>query len=118
MTGEHPINAPPWMISASVQHEQPVNRGDLFARIDVAWNDRYNTSFSADPRLIQDSRFDVGIRLGARFGERYECVAWIDNLLDETLTQIDAPLNLFNDASFQSFMSSPRTYGLTLRIRL
>jgi iron complex outermembrane recepter protein len=118
MTGEHPINAPPWMISASLQRETPVNWGTFFARIDVSWNDRYNTSFSADPRLIQQSRFDVGMRLGARISDRYECVLWGTNLLDETLTQIDAPLNLFNDTSYQSFMSAPRTYGLTLRIRL
>ena len=59
------------------------------------------------------------MRLGARIGERYECVLWVDNLLDEnTNAQIDAALNLFNDASYQSFMSAPRTYGVTLRIRL
>jgi iron complex outermembrane receptor protein len=118
MTGEHPINAPPWMINASVQHAQPVNWGSLSARIDVAWNDQYNTSFSADPRLIQRSRFDVGVRVGAKFGDRYECVLWVDNLLDEAVTQIDAPLNLFNDTSYQSFMAAPRTYGLTLRVHL
>ena len=106
------------MINAAVQHEQSVSWGELFARIDVSWNDQYNTSYSADPRLIQEPRFDVGMRLGARISERYECVLWVDNLLDEKLTQIDAVLNLFNDASYQSFMSAPRTYGVTLRIRL
>ena len=118
LTGEHPIDAPPWMISASLQREQPVSWGNLFARVNVSWNDRYSTSFSADPRLIQKPRFDVGLRLGARISERYEYVLWVDNLLDEKLAQIDAPLNLFNDASYQSFLSEPRTYGLTLRIRL
>ena len=43
---------------------------------------------------------------------------WVDNLLDETLTHSDAVLNLFNDASYQSFMSAPRTYGVTFRIHL
>ena len=118
LTGEHPIDAPPWMISASLQREQPVSWGNLFARIDASWNDRYSTSFSADPRLVQKPRFDMGLRLGARISERYEYVLWVDNLLDEKLAQIDAPLNLFNDASYQSFLSEPRTYGLTLRIRL
>jgi outer membrane receptor protein involved in Fe transport len=118
LTGEHPIDAPPWMVSASLQHERPVSWGELFARIDVSWNDQYNTSYSADPRLIQQSRFDVGMRLGARISERYESVLWVDNLLDETLTHSDAVLNLFNDASYQSWMSAPRTYGVTLRIRL
>ena len=83
LTGEHPIDAPPWMINAALQHEQPVSWGELFARIDVSWNDQYNTSFSADPRLIQKPRFDVGMRLGARISDRYECMLWVDNLLDE-----------------------------------
>jgi len=26
-------------------------------------------------------------------------------------------LNLFNDASYQSFMAAPRTYGVTVRMR-
>jgi hypothetical protein len=106
------------MVNASLQHEQPVNWGTLFARIDVSWNDQYNTSFSADPRLIQKSRFDIGLRLGARISERYEWVLWVENLLDEKIAQIDGPLNLFNDTSYQSFLSEPRTYGLTVRIRL
>lgn len=118
LSGEHPIDAPPWMINASLQHEQHMRWGELFARIDASWNDRYNTSFSADPRLIQRPRFDLGMRLGARIGNRYECAVWVDNLLNEKLTQIDAALNLFDDASYQSFMSAPRTYGLTLRLRL
>ncbi len=118
LTGEHPIDAPPWMINASLQRENPVSWGKLFARIDATWNDQYNTSFSADPRLTQEPRFDVGMRLGATIGEQYECVLWVDNVLDEKLAQIDALLNLFNDASYQSFMSAPRTYSATLRIRL
>jgi iron complex outermembrane recepter protein len=118
LTGEHPIDAPPWMVNASLQRERPVSWGSLFARIDASWNDQYNTSASADPRLVQKPRFDIGVRLGASISERYECVLWVDNLLDEKLAQIDAVLNLFNDASYQSFMSPPRTYGVTLRMRL
>ena len=106
------------MISASVQREQPVRWGNLFARVNVSWNDRYSTSFSADSRLIEEPRFEMGLRLGARINERYEYVLSVDNLLDEKLAQIDAPLNLFNDASYQSFLLEPRTYGVTLRIRL
>jgi hypothetical protein len=58
------------------------------------------------------------MRFGARIGERYEWAIWADNVLDERLTQIDAVLNFFNDASYQSFMSAPRTYGVTLRMYL
>ncbi len=118
LTGEHPIDAPPWMINASMQHELPASWGVLVARIDVAWNDQYNTSYSADPRLIQKPRFDVGMRLDARIGERYQCALWVQNLLDEKLAQIDTVLNFFNDASYQTFMSAPRTFGVTLQIHL
>ena len=97
LTGEHPIDAPPWTTSASLQHERRVSWGKLFARIGVSWNDQYNTSFSADPRLIQEPRLMsecVSARgsasdTNARFG-------WITCLTE--LTQIDSALNLFNDA--------------------
>jgi hypothetical protein len=50
--------------------------------------------------------------------ERYEYVLWVENLLNEHLTQIDTVLNLFNYARYQSFISAPHMYGATLRVRL
>ncbi|HKE93325.1 MAG TPA: TonB-dependent receptor [Povalibacter sp.] len=117
LSGEHPIDAPPWAVTVGVQHTRPVSWGELSARLDWSWTDTYNTSFSADPRLQQGSWHAIDVRLGAGIGDRYEIVLWGDNLLDEKVTYIDSVLNLFNDASYQSYLGEPRTYGLTLRAR-
>lgn len=117
LSGEHPIDAPVWSTHLGLLSERRVSWGELYARIDWSWTDEYNTSFSADPRLVQNDYSDVGLRIGTHIGQNYEIVLWADNLLDENVTVIDAVLSLFNDASYQSFMTEPRRYGATVRVR-
>ena len=117
LSGEHPIDAPVWSTHVGLLSEHPHELGRLYARIDWSWIDRYNTSFSADPRLVQNDTAMCALRIGARIGSSYEIVFWAENLLDEDVTVIDSVLNLFNDASYQSFMAEPRRYGATLRVR-
>jgi iron complex outermembrane receptor protein len=116
LSGEHPIDAPVWAAHLGLQYQRPLRWGEIYARMDWSWTDRYNTSFSADPRLVQEAYSDVALRLGTHLGSRYELILWGQNLLNEDVTYIDAVLNLFNDASYQSFMAEPRSYGLTLRM--
>jgi outer membrane receptor protein involved in Fe transport len=117
LSGEQPLNAPPWEIHVGLQHAAPVSWGELFGRLDWSWTDRYNTTFSADPRLLQDAYHDAAVRIGARIGERYELTLWGRNLLDENVVQITGLLNFFNDSSWQSFLAEPRSYGVTVRAR-
>jgi iron complex outermembrane recepter protein len=117
LSGEHPIDAPEWATHVGVEYVAPIKRGEYFVRLDWAWTDRYNTSFSADLGLVQDAYSDVGLRFGARLGESLELVLWGENLLDEEVSYIDAVLNFFNDASFQSYLGEARSYGATLRVR-
>lgn len=116
LSGERPINAPVWAAHVGTWYEHAMRWGALFGRVDWSWTDRYNTSFSADPRLVQDAHSLIGVRLGARFGAAYELILWGDNLLDETVSTLDAVHNLFNDTSYQSFLEPPRSYGMTLRV--
>lgn len=117
LSGEQPLDAPPWEIHVGLQHTAPVSWGELFGRLDWSWTDRYHTTFSADPRLVQDAYHDAGVRIGARIGERYELTLWGRNLLGESVVQITGLLNFFNDSSWQSFPAEPRSYGMTLRVR-
>jgi iron complex outermembrane recepter protein len=117
LSGERPVNAPPWEIHLGLDHTAPVRWGSLFGRIDWSWTDRYDTTFSADPRLVQEGHHDVGARLGTRIGDAYEITLWGRNLLDENVVQITGLLNFFSDTSWQSFLGEPRSYGLTLRAR-
>jgi iron complex outermembrane recepter protein len=115
LSGEHPLNAPPWEIHLGMEHTKTVRWGNLFGRIDWSWTDQYNTTFSADPRLVQKSYHNVGARIGTRIGGSYELTLWGRNLLDENIVQITGLLNFFNDASWQSFLGEPRSFGVTLR---
>lgn len=117
LSGEHPINAPPWSTHVGVQYEYPTTWGRVSARVDWDWTDRRNTSFSVDPRLSQSSYHDIGLRAGLNFGDAYELVLWTENVLNETVTYGDVVLNFFNDASYQSQFARPRSYGVTLRAR-
>jgi len=117
LSGEHPVAAPPW--SAHLGLEWPFLLGDADAtlRADWTWTDRYNTSFSADPRLVQPGHHDVALRLGMQLGPSAEVVLAGENLLDETVVYYDTVLNFFNDTSFQSYLGLPRRFTLTLRVR-
>jgi iron complex outermembrane recepter protein len=115
LTGEHPVDAPKWSTHVGIEHTFPLQSAELFARIDWSWTDEYNTSFSADPRLVQEPYHDVGVRLGLRVADNYELVLSGENLLDEKIVFFDSVLNLFNDASYQSYLDDPRRYTLTLR---
>jgi iron complex outermembrane receptor protein len=116
LSGENPINAPEWTTHLGLMYETDVSWGDVYARGDWSWSDEYNTSFSADPRLVQDSFSWLNFRVGTHWGN-YELVAWVDNALDEDVSNTDSQLNLFNnDPSYQTFRQPPRSYGLTFRV--
>lgn len=116
LDGERPVNAPKWKTYLGLNYDRTVARGDLYVRGAWSWTDQYNTSFSADPRLAQGAYSWISLRAGVRRG-RCEVVAWVENLLDETVVNFDSVLSLYaGDGSFQSFLQPPRSYGLTLRV--
>jgi iron complex outermembrane receptor protein len=118
LSGSHPIQAPEWETNLDLQYQHPFSWGRVDARIRWSLTDDYNTSFSADPRLAQDAYSSVGMRLGVHFGGAYEVIFWGENLLNETVSHFDSLLNLFNDASYQSYLANPRSFGATFRYRL
>jgi outer membrane receptor protein involved in Fe transport len=117
LSGENPVNAPEWTTQLGLMYQTEVSWGEVYTRADWAWSDEYNTSFSADPRRVQDSYSWVNFRLVTRWDD-YELVAWVDNALDEDVATFDAVLSLFgnSDPSYQTFRQAPRSYGLTARI--
>lgn len=116
LSGDHPVNAPEWKTHIGLQYERPLNWGSLYTRADWSWTDDYQTSFSSDPRLVQDAYSWVNLRAGARWRE-YELVFWVENATDETVVNLDPVLTLFAiDGSYQSLLQAPRSYGLTFRI--
>jgi iron complex outermembrane receptor protein len=117
LTGERPVAAPPWSVQIGVEDEFALAGIDATMRLDWAWTDRYSTSFSADPRLVQPAWHDLALRIGVRLTPSVDLILAGENLLDETVVYYDSVLNFFNDSSFQSFLAVPRRYTLTLRTR-
>ncbi len=117
LSGSRPIQAPRWETHLGLRYELPRSWGRFLARADWSWTDDYNTSFSADPRLTQGAYSLVSARIGVKM-KNTELTLWGNNLLNETVSYFDSLLNLFNDASFQSYLAPPRSYGITLRLRL
>ena len=117
LDGEHPINAPLWKTYLGLAYTQPVDWGDVYGRVDWSWTDEYNTSFSADPRLIQNPYSWINLRAGTRW-KNFELVFWVKNLTDEKVVNLDAVLSLYaGDGSYQSYLQEPRSYGITFRAR-
>jgi iron complex outermembrane receptor protein len=116
LSGEHPVNAPEWKTHLGLQYDQPVSWGELFTRADWSWTDDYQTSFSADPRLIQPAYSWLNLRGGARWKD-YEVVLWVENATNETVANLDAVVTLYaGDGSYQSLLQDARSYGLTFRV--
>jgi iron complex outermembrane receptor protein len=116
LSNERPIQAPEWETQLSLAYQRPTRWGALSGRLAWSWTDEYHTSFSADPRLRQPAYHDLSSRIGLQFGKDWELVFWGRNLLDETVAPFDLLLNLFNDASYQSYLAAPRSYGMSLRL--
>jgi iron complex outermembrane receptor protein len=118
LSGERPVNAPKLRTHLGVAYAKPTAWGDFFARFDASRTSRYSTSFSADPRLEQGAYDWVNLRVGARLN-RFDLTLWVENLLDETVVNYDAVLNVYTgDGSYQSYLQPPRSVGTTFRVRL
>jgi hypothetical protein len=118
LSGRHPIHAPDWETHLGVQYRHPLARREISLRVDWSWTDDYNSSFSADPRLVQTPYSDLGLRVITQVGQNHDLVFWSANLLDENITHFDSLLNIFNDESYQSYLAAPRSYGVAFRFRL
>ena len=117
LSGSHPVNAPEWKAHLGASFELPTDWGSFSGRLDWSWTDKYQTSFSADPRLFQDAYSWVNFRLSATW-ENFEATMWVQNLTDEVVVDFDGVVNVYAlpiDGSIQSFLQPPRSYGLTLK---
>ena len=95
LSGEHPVNAPLTRrpTSACRTRSPPVG-ATCSVRGDWSTTSEYNTTFSADPRLTQPAYDWINVRVGARW-DRFEIVAWVENLTDETVASIEGVLNVY-----------------------
>lgn len=107
-------HAPEWAGNLALQMDQPLGNGlSLFGRLGTTYSGRLYTNTSND--FQRDSETEYSASLGLRSDEgTWSVTAWCQNCTDERyVTQhFNSPLQP-GDAN--GYVSSPRTYGLTLR---
>ena len=108
--------APLWSATLGATISQPIGNTLLgrFA-IDAKYNSEYNTGSDLNPVKLQKAFTVVNARVSlAPVNERVTVELWAQNLFDQNYIQVafDATAQ---SRTYNAFLGSPRTYGLTLR---
>ncbi|WP_295873293.1 TonB-dependent receptor [uncultured Zhongshania sp.] len=123
LSGEGLPYAPELTSNLALTWEQPVGSGDLYARMDYRYVDEYNSSSELDPRHEQSDYTLTNVRLGWR-NAQFDVAVWVQNLSDTTYVVQSGPSNVATsideavgseEGSYQNFLGTPRTFGLTVR---
>ncbi len=118
LPGSRASFAPKWSLTGSVGYEWELGSSlEARATIGAKYMSDYNTGSDLDPQKEQDAYTLVNARfvLGRQDG-RWDVELWGQNLTDAEYMQVafDAPLQT---GSWNAFLGSPRTYGVTFRMR-
>lgn len=136
LPGSRVSNAPSTVVTGSLSWTPRIGgsglRGLLY--VDARHSSGYNTGSDLFPQKSQDSYTVVNGRIGITGPDgRWGLEVWAQNLLDKNYQQVafnspfqeGAATSAFQDPDFpggrqifSSFLAEPRTYGLTLRMRL
>ena len=118
LSGQNFSLAPEWYTSGSISYEGRFNNGRSWMwHLDGRYVSEQNTGSDLDPEKIQDAYtlFNGRVGIGAA-DDSWSLELWGRNLTDEDYIQVgfDGP---FQSGSFNAFLGTPRTWGLTLRAR-
>lgn len=126
LPGSHLSFAPEFSGSASATYEYPFGNS-LVARFNVGakYSSKFNTGSDLDPEKEQDAYTIVNARIGlGSASKRWLVELWGQNVFDEDYVQVgfDGPLQTSNSVpgdprnTYNAFLGSPATYGVTLRV--
>lgn len=118
LSGKNFSLAPEWYASGSATYNGTINDNlTWLAHLDARYMSEQNTGSDLDPEKIQEAYtlFNGRIGIGAA-DESWSLEFWGRNLTDEEYIQVgfDGP---FQPGSFNAFLGTPRSWGLTLRAR-
>tara|TARA_R110000868_G_scaffold92734_1_gene257199 strand:+ start:33704 stop:36220 length:2517 start_codon:yes stop_codon:yes gene_type:complete len=118
LSGQNFSLAPEWYASGSVTYNGTFGDNMTWlAHLDGRYMSEQNTGSDLDPEKIQEAYalFNGRIGIGSA-DESWSLELWGRNLTDEDYLQVgfDGP---FQSGSFNGFLGTPRTWGLTLRAR-
>ena len=118
LPGNRASFAPKWSLTGSVGYEWELGSNlEARATVGAKYMSDYNTGSDLDPEKEQDAYALVNARfvLGRQDG-RWDVELWGQNLTNAEYYQVafDAPLQT---GTWNAFLGSPRTYGVTVRVR-
>tara|TARA_R110002096_G_scaffold131326_1_gene281103 strand:- start:399 stop:2882 length:2484 start_codon:yes stop_codon:yes gene_type:complete len=118
LSGQNFSLAPEWYASGSATYNGTFGSGMTWlAHLDARYLSEQNTGSDLDPEKIQEAYtlFNGRVGIGAA-DESWSLEVWGRNLTDEEYIQVgfDGP---FQADSFNAFLGTPRTWGVTLRAR-
>ena len=112
--------SPLWQASASFFVEKPIPGTGLNWLMNANWSHvgEVNTGSDLDPEKVRPA-FDIfNAQLGIKTSNgRYEAFVWGRNLADKRMNMLVFD-SVFQGGSWHTFVSEPRTYGLTLKANL
>ncbi|SDM74187.1 TonB-dependent receptor [Maricaulis salignorans] len=118
LSGRNFSLAPEWYASSSVTYNGTFGENMTWlAHLDARYMSEQNTGSDLDPEKIQEAYtlFNGRVGIGAA-DETWSLELWGRNLTDEDYLQVgfDGP---FQPGSFNGFLGTPRSWGITLRAR-
>ena len=118
LSGQNFSLAPEWYASGSATYNGTFgNNMTWMAHLSARYLSEHNTGSDLDPEKIQGAYTVFNGRVGiGSIDETWSLELWGRNLTDEGYLQVgfDAP---FQPGSFNASVSTPRTWGITLRAR-
>ncbi|WP_339745359.1 TonB-dependent receptor [uncultured Maricaulis sp.] len=118
LSGQNFSLAPEWYASGSATYNGTFGQDMTWlAHLDARYLSEQNTGSDLDPEKVQGAYtlFNARVGIGSA-DESWSLELWGRNLTDENYIQVgfDGP---FQPGSFNAFLGTPRTWGLTLRAR-
>jgi len=110
--------APLWSGSLSATYELAIG-GNLKLRSNLGgkYSSSYNTGSNLAPQKVQDAYTVLNARAGIGSADDHWAVElWSQNVTDEEYAQVMFD-SVLQTGSFDSYLGSPRTYGVTARIK-
>ena len=112
-----PSFAPKWSVISGIDYQHSLGRFNLDMTLNGRYNSAYNTGSDLNPVKGQKAYTVVDGRIALQAPDGgWSLELWGRNLTNQTYKQVAfaAP---FQSGTYDAFLATPRTYGLTLRLR-
>lgn len=104
-------HAPEWIFNGIIDYRRPIATGDFIASMDMAYSSEKQFFLYESEEFRSDS-FEIGLRFGYGWQDRYELALFGRNVTDEEIVQNGIDFN-----NLTGMMNDPRQWGIELVTR-